>query len=1677
MTKSYRIRTQPGVDKNIRINVNQDFDFLEILSLKLRQDDVYTRFCADYGVIAGRVIVNGGYGIPNATVSVFVPLDPEDEDDVVISTLYPYKTLDIKNDDGYRYNLLPYRQEYGGHTPTGTFPDREDVLTRKEVLEVYDKYYKFTVKTNESGDFMIIGVPLGIQTVVLDLDLSNIGCFSLRPADLIRMGMAGPEQFNGDQFKSSTDLASLPQIVNIKIDADVTSFWGEEELCDVGITRVDFDLRDIGIEVKPHSIFMGSIFSTAEEDFLKTNCKPKKDSGNLCDLVSSSGTILAVRQTIDYDSNGRPILEQYSLPEGGKIIDDEGTWLTEVPMNLDYVTTNEFGEQILSNDPTVGIPTKAKYRFRIQYQNENGLENNILRADYLVPNIKEWGWLAGNTSQPTDLNAQLFSYGFSLDWNDYGDTGTTIGLQMIQEAINCEDRFYEFHFNKVYTIANFIDRWKWGYNRSRHLGIKEITDRTCTTTTNRFPVNDGVRNFDFIFFLFNLVVTIFSPVLYALIPVLHVLALVWPILKWVIAIFFPVYLAYLGYQYIASAVAAYPAIGLIVLYSLAAVIFIAAAVLFAAKVSPMLTAFNFKGINLPMMSYPDCEACSCDAPDLELEEINDSPLGGGGGTSENKIGKYKIYTRGNNSFLANVNSNDFWGGIPSTNLCNFDSNDDQIPQGAYTSPDPGPTYFCQLSPEQYTGSDTKKNNKYQADSYGIRYGIAGFPTSPEIGMPITKDFTEINEKYYSQEDITYSQSLNLANIRSRYFDTTAPNVITTTVNNGTPFTDNVLVLLCDPAVAGLYTTGSILTFTNPNNINDINIVSGVTNQFGSNSITGTSYTAVTNTPLTYIQQNGVPTTINIQVSGTSSEKEYKFKTGLEYYQVITGMTAFNADMLANGISIDSNQNPASQYDASSLLRKYVLNKLQLIRYRNGNTGTYTERINPLTVNGDSWKNMNIIFLVRGVDTYSEKQNINYDLSTLFGRPSNTITVNGQFNLNVPIQPNTGVATDLWWNNSRSPEAHTELYASSSLYHEPYNFEITGTQFSSVTSNSIIYYSSLDKSKSTYTPPGGNSFGSYYSTPSVFENGTNTIKFYNFMSVLQGNTEGGSYMATTQSTLIPFTVLSSYNGRIYAPAYSTTNSGLDVTIPSGANPKLVLRSDRLPTSDMVQNDVLNSFALHQNDNFTAYVLGASSQTIIVGVGSTDSSNNSQDFGPDAPNAASSVLSSFDCSGMVPLKCYTVDPTSNSFSVETPCSDNEDPIRIKSGCYQFIQKPYVVNIKKDFENFTEWKLRFRMMFGACRGIFAHVFQNNWVNGTLYMFSFKKQTIFNIVGQPKKYKFCGTYDSTIRPGQGPIFYTENTTNSFFYRSTPYDSNNFVGQIPKQGTYSNPALVPVDFGGANDRNLFFPTTIMDLGARDEFTKEICTNPDFEGYIVDTIKSTSYNDTSDLLQLFIVSRLINTNFLQQIFNFGDASINRMFSRSEDRMDGDIVQLFSINSEYGVEGFDEDSYDGVGDIYIATAGDATLGVFFTSSTENRIVVSPGITTFTPTLTNYFGYPKTQEVPFYQWKLNQGSVTSIFGSDLNEWETNLLGSGGFYSQKYQDLSFYQSPFSQYFNNLNTGRRGYIYNSTPAGATDETMPAGQSNSFLVGSPYHFYFGLGKGKSSINRYITKYILNQDV
>ena len=724
MPKSYRIRTEVGVDKYINVNLEQDWESLEVLSMKILANDLYTRMCADYGVVVGRVYVNNGFGLPNARVSVFIPLDDADLTNPVITELYPYRTITDTNEEGYRYNLLPKLPSYNGHQSTGSFPNISDVLMDDSYIEVYDKYYRFTVKTNDSGDFMIFGVPVGNQTIVMDVDLSDIGCFSLSPQDLIQQGLATESQVNGSTFRKSTNLRELPQIKNLVFDVDVAPFWGDDDLCQVGITRVDFDLtKQANVKLQPSAIFMGSIISTTDDDALKISCKPKNNTGNLCELVAGPGEVQSIRQTINSDDEGLPILELYEFEEGGKVIDGDGAYLINVPMNLDYIFTNEFGEQVLSNDPSKGIPTKGKYRFRFKWQNEEGLQGSFLRANYLVPNVKEYGWttssndpieldtgtytytlnpgvVSGATAiitqslgfadpttngnvesfiiyingspyigtlnsieinqgdqiqivatpvdptQPQEIIFKTYpgplfnmyrSYAFSTDWDDYVN---------VQDAIDCEDTFYEFQYNKVYTTAMFLDRYKNGIGRAKHLGIKEIDNRSCKSTVNTFPVNDIIRNFDPIFFVFNILINILTFPILVILFVAHLIALLWPVLKYLLLFLGP----YIVYQGVSSAVDLVyyitslgdfapiggPVISIgtilqIIAQALKSLALIAAGVVFTAFYTNFFIESlndgkvdNFPRIALPMIAYPDCTSCDCACGNATLDDDFDA---------------------------------------------------------------------------------------------------------------------------------------------------------------------------------------------------------------------------------------------------------------------------------------------------------------------------------------------------------------------------------------------------------------------------------------------------------------------------------------------------------------------------------------------------------------------------------------------------------------------------------------------------------------------------------------------------------------------------------------------------------------------------------------------------------------------------------------------------------------------------------------------------------------------------------------------------------------------------------------------------------------------------------------------------------------------------------------------
>lgn len=1674
MPKSIRIRTEPGVDRNINIKIDQDFDSLEILSLKLRQEDLYTQFCADYGVVVGRVIANGGFGIPNAHISIFIPIDEIDENDPVISTLYPYKSPEGKNEDGYRYNLLPYENEYYGHSATGTFPTVEDVLTRKEVLQVYEKYYRYSVRTNESGDFMITGVPLGMQKIVMDLDLSNMGEFSLRPSDLIRMGKAVPSQFNGQLFKSSENIDSLPQILHEIKDIDVSSFWGQDEACDVGITRVDFDLRERDIEILPHSTFMGSIFSSNEEDYIKGSCRPKKDTGNLCDTVAGPGTILAIRQTIGVDDNGDPVLEQYNLEDGGNVIDDNGAWLIDLPMNLDYITTNEFGERVVSYDPTVGIPTKAKYRFKIKWQNEAGLQSKIMRANYLIPNVKEhWnispttsGTLTGLTASGSTYHLNK-SYAFSLDWNDYADKSA---------AINCEDSFYLFTYNKVYTTAAHIDRFKWGYNRASHYGIKEITDRACMSENNRFPTNEGQRNFDFLYFVFNLLLNIVTPILIVILPIVHVLALIYPIIRFIVNII--IWLINSLIWGICLVINAIPFVSMNCERT---------------TIQPLPNDNPFKNITLPMLTYPDCEACPC-----ESEGIPEGESATGDSLDEQSQQQVA-----NASPLANF-----------TNYTSYeepncvDSGNNSCGDKCFGTDDEENAVvksFLRVLFSGYDGAAPSDNGNWGGNSQ------QDYPKPEWYKSPFSLEAKGDDQLRFAY-DVSLPQAINLMSQRGRYFDSTFTNRIRTQIINGqftnTPmqspsntwnqFEDLPLIFVTDSSVN--LNNAQLVTFVNNSLIEDPNVngITGFTdtngnpynnNQFGNQGITGTvtsnASTYVTK-QVTYVKPNNQTQTVNLQLySPNTSGSSYNFKSGNEYFQVIGSMTVQEARNL---------QNNYGNY-SSSIMSRYFLNKVcrfECDQAWNNPNGGPRFSFKPLTHANDD-ENYKIYFLTRGVDPYSPKQKIRYDIGKLFGQSygNSAFQFEGDYFLNIPIQKivNGGdksiparhhvvVGTSVSNNNNS-----TTNNPNNALFHGSYLFTPDNSLYTSFNTKAFAYYSSLDlqlnSAVSNYGSNGETVFpkirqyqGADFKSISITGNlsGDNTPQDKIAGASYQwGAKEGGEHLKGNSNGAA---------GKLYtiSPSYWLYNAIPPQTTMSNSN-KLVFRSDRLPTSSNRETGLADSSVLHLqdfplqlNNNFSFYLISENGETtsVIGGAGMGQTSNDGtgglNDLSGDTTSPISGVLETFTCDGMVPFNCYSGSGT--NFGVDTPC---DDPDRIVGGCYTFVKPLYILTLLKDYDYLFEWRTRMKFMFGVCRGIISQVFQNNWVNGTLYMPSFQKKTFYDSNNEVRRYKYCGDPNQSNaglwfsdRVYRGPIYFNTET-NSFFYRSAPYYNGQFISQTTDTSLFQR-------YPGNNDGQIWQPTTIIDLGPKTDYLKEIMFTPEFEGYIIDSIQSTSYQDISGILNLFVISRLVNSSMLQQIFGAGDASIQQLFSRQDatianrffdSRVDGDYAQMVSINSEYGILPYIDGNYTDE-----ITIGDDRIGIWFTGETENRELLGFGKLPY-----SNFDYIGAQEVPFYSWEVNG---TTLFGDQENRWVT---GPNTILSAKYQEQSF--NGVTDYPYPDVGGGTGYLYNRNALNPNlDEMANTNTSHPgrFRVGSPFYFYFGLKRGKSAMNRFINKYIFYND-
>ena len=1699
MSKTYRIKTNVGVNKQIQVNLEQDFDFLEILSLKFRPEDIYPRSCSDFGLVTGRVIANGGYGVPNAKISIFIPLSDSDALNPIISALYPYKSISDINEDGYRYNLLPYTSQHGGHTPTGTFPSETDVLINNTLIEIYDKYYKFTVKTNDSGDYMIFGVPLGNQTVVMDLDLSDMGPFSLTPQDLIRMGMATESQVDGTRFRASENIDSLPQIVNKRIDISVESFWGQEDVCQTKIHRLDFDLRDLGIEITPTAVFMGSIISNSEKSKINKNCKPALEGGNLCDLITGPGEILAIRQTIFIDSDNRPVLEEYKLENAGRVIDESGTWLTDLPMNLDYVITNEFGELIISPTPTIGIPTSAKYRFKIKWQQPNTLDEGVKRGYFLVPNIKE-SWDDGNASafinngpayELQSNNNFVKSYAFSLDWNDYGMTGTTtpegiIGEQMILDAINCTDRFFLFKYKKIYTVAQLIDQYSNGNNRARFIGIKEITDNRCETENNKFPITDGVRNFNIIYFVLSFFLYIITALLLFLIAPIHFLALIIRIVAWMFNQFIIPVCRFLNRL---------PG--------------------FSFDCPEPIELGNLLTLALPVVTYPDCNVC---------ENCNQDTI-----STEDWVEQY-------GSSIGNIQSTSFLAGLlDAENLTN-----------------PCGLTGANLNGYKYAISGNIDTDRYwKRTPFWYNYDGENYDIPGTFGgdLPIYENINRFNlkDKYFDGQN--ESSGWTGGNLFTWY----GQNRISVAVEPDRPANfnkehrDNVFILLVDPTNLAQFTKGKMISFQDLSQSNDTNVGNLLYNNTTGPRTVSVNYANPSD-------PQGPELSQQYEIFPTGVTQEYLYPTDIEYFQVLTGLTVNDFGSLRNPLAFDDfwdgflfrndtanvvqrkpNVSNISQTNCTISLPTGSFTFPDCVRAAAqsncgnnfselcNNVGTYIiadESCQSVALSHyDSFSGMGVVIMVRGVDANSERFKIKYGLGKIFGFSNeNDIIIQGDYKLNIPIKRRL--------NLPRHNEVTYNLQASNGSMLFSKTFYTQWSQnFSSYTTSAHTFYSALDSTQiNNFIVDDNRPLYTKLTLGTVKETGSEVqidrLKVQTLVDGYQilragnnagygfgaGYIEGGSFIykneiafytwGGTCTQLWPLqsanfaaegsaainncsNIEFSYNGGAntgggqilpyfpiyFAPSYPRDGSMTMQVIPGfvpGTEDYLVFRSDRLPTSTCDDKNLNNYFAAQANNKFCFFFLGDDGDvTSAYGTETNGSFDGSNGFGTDlagSNSAVDSILASFSCDSLVDLDCYDGLNWQGSYVTPTPNSDCNQiggNQLVRNGCYRLVQRA-VIDLPSDFTQIGEWAGRVRVNLAACLNIFSHVFVNSWINGTLYAFNIKNNRFFNNQNQPYS-SYC--HDVTILHPE---------TNEYFYRSSPfnYGSGQFIGQ-------NAPPT------GVQDKQLLFPTTIIDLGPITNFINELIIGSNYQGYVANNLPSTSYQDITEIFLMFMVSRQLNSNFLNEAFSIRQNGGAKSFFKNsrgnqKDRIDGDYIQTVQINSQFGVLGYSFDLYDD-NDFFISTDnnGNPVLGLFFKSNRQMRDLITPKRLIFDES-TNIIQVQNiptfTQQVPNYTWNINDGSPY-IFGNEDNDWVTNY---SQFPSHEYQAQDRLDS--SNYFigsNSIVSAITGYITNTNLNGSNNSSIVSSISGRIVqVGSPWYFYFGLKRGSSAIDKFYLRYV-----
>jgi len=429
----YRIKTKilPEQNQYLRFNLDQDFDVLDILTLSIYGTDAYPNPCGDWGVIMGRIVDSNKFPMENVKIGYILPLDDTDENDITISSIYN----DIM---GNNYPLLPKYKVNKNHYPVGGFPSEDEVMANSALEYVYKKYFKYVASTNQNGDYVILGIPLGKGKLIMNFDSTDAGSLSTTPVQQLATGQKDKKNYKKDQQVNASPLnanggdtvtgntvgqsISIGNITTIGeggtvltvvtgatassfgggsnlrnqagdtisviqkqvpnngtdvnntagilisrgTDVQVKSFFGDNDICEIGINRYDFQLD---YRYQPCNYIIGSFYS----DFNVFNSfTPTYTSNNMALATSKQnmgGKVVFLTDSWDTED-----------PDVSADVAPDGTFYVAIPCKWDRYNIDEEGNWYKTNDdfsknPT-GIFTRTPYCLMIYINNNVSVNLN-----------------------------------------------------------------------------------------------------------------------------------------------------------------------------------------------------------------------------------------------------------------------------------------------------------------------------------------------------------------------------------------------------------------------------------------------------------------------------------------------------------------------------------------------------------------------------------------------------------------------------------------------------------------------------------------------------------------------------------------------------------------------------------------------------------------------------------------------------------------------------------------------------------------------------------------------------------------------------------------------------------------------------------------------------------------------------------------------------------------------------------------------------------------------------------------------------------------------------------------------------------------------------------------------------------------------------------------------------